>query len=132
LTLACLWGNTPATKTGKNPEETSEETAMATGTTTSATPAKKKTAKTTTATSAKTKTTTTKTRAAVATASRPSRSNGASKSRRINPDQRRNYIEVAAYYIAERRGFSGGHEAEDWVTAEVEIDRLLAEGKLNG
>lgn len=98
---------------------------MATGTTASATAAKKKTAKTTAATPAKTKT-------AVAAASRPKRSNGTGQSRRVNPDQRRNYIEVAAYYIAERRGFSGGHETEDWATAEIEIDRLLAEGKLNG
>lgn len=49
----------------------------------------------------------------------------------IDPDQRRYYIEVAAYYIAERRGFMGGHEAEDWNAAEVEIDRMLLEGKLN-
>lgn len=104
---------------------------MATGTTTSASPAKKKTAKAA-ITTAKPKTITAKAKTTVAAASRPSRSNGMGKSRRINPDQRRNYIEVAAYYIAERRGFSGGHEAEDWVTAEMEIDRLLAEGKLNG
>lgn len=106
---------------------------MATGTTTSGTPAKKSAAKTTTPAKTKAKTTTTKAKAkTVAAASRPARGNGASKSRRVNPDQRRNYIEVAAYYIAERRGFSGGHEAEDWATAEIEIDRLLAEGKLNG
>jgi hypothetical protein len=49
----------------------------------------------------------------------------------IDPVQRRYYIEVAAYYIAERRGFMGGHDAEDWNAAEVEIDRMLAEGKLN-
>lgn len=97
---------------------------MATGTTASATPTKKKAARSTATTPAKTTT--------AAAASRSGRSNGSSKSRRINPDQRRNYIEVAAYYIAERRGFSGGHEAEDWATAELEIDRLLAEGKLNG
>lgn len=49
----------------------------------------------------------------------------------IDPAQRRYYIEVAAYYIAERRGFMGGHDAEDWNAAEVEIDRMLVEGKLN-
>jgi surface antigen len=48
-----------------------------------------------------------------------------------NPEQRRYYIEVAAYYIAERRGFMGGHEAEDWTAAEGEIDEMLAAGKLN-
>jgi hypothetical protein len=49
----------------------------------------------------------------------------------LSPDQRRYYIEVAAYYIAERRGFHGGSEFNDWVNAEAEIDRLLREGVLN-
>lgn len=52
--------------------------------------------------------------------------------REVSEDQRRHYIEVAAYYIAERRGFVGGSPEEDWKAAEAEIDRLLAEGKLNG
>ncbi len=52
--------------------------------------------------------------------------------KRVDPGQRRNYIEMAAYYIAERRGFIGGNEADDWAAAEIEIDRLLKEGKLNG
>jgi len=49
----------------------------------------------------------------------------------LAPDQRRYYIEVAAYYIAERRGFHGGSELDDWAQAEAEIDRLLSEGILN-
>ncbi|CAG0953099.1 hypothetical protein RHDC4_00213 [Rhodocyclaceae bacterium] len=49
----------------------------------------------------------------------------------VGEEQRRNYIEVAAYYIAERRGFNGGNALEDWAAAEAEIDRLLAEGRLN-
>ncbi len=49
----------------------------------------------------------------------------------LAPDQRRFYIEVAAYYIAERRGFEGSSELEDWVQAEAEIDRLLDDGILN-
>lgn len=49
----------------------------------------------------------------------------------VGAEQRRNYIEVAAYYIAERRGFNGGDALEDWAAAEAEIDRLLAEGRLN-
>ncbi len=53
------------------------------------------------------------------------------KTNRVESEQRRNYIEVAAYYIAERRGFIGGNEADDWAAAEIEIDRLLSEGKLN-
>lgn len=48
-----------------------------------------------------------------------------------NPEQRRNYIEVAAYFIAERHGFMPGRELADWAAAEAEIDRLLGEGKLN-
>lgn len=47
-------------------------------------------------------------------------------------EQRRNYIEVAAYHIAERRGFAPGNPLEDWVQAEAEIDRLIADGLLGG
>jgi hypothetical protein len=54
------------------------------------------------------------------------------KSSGISPEQRRNYVEVAAYHIAERRGFAPGNPMEDWVQAEAEIDRLLAEGHLGG
>lgn len=46
-------------------------------------------------------------------------------------EQRYHYVEVAAYYIAQRRGFDGGCPDEDWAQAELEIDRLLAEGQLN-
>lgn len=49
----------------------------------------------------------------------------------VAPDQRRFYIEVAAYYIAERRGFHGGSELADWAQAEKEIEQLLAAGRLN-
>jgi len=48
----------------------------------------------------------------------------------LTPDQRRYYVEVAAYYIAERRGFHGGSQMDDWVQAEAEIDRLVREGVL--
>lgn len=48
----------------------------------------------------------------------------------LSPEQRRYYVEVAAYYIAERRGFHGGSELSDWLEAEREIDRLLQEGIL--
>ena len=61
-----------------------------------------------------------------------SRGNGAGTTHHISADQRRNYIEVAAYYIAERRGFIGGNVVDDWAAAEIEVDRLLTEGKLNG
>lgn len=49
----------------------------------------------------------------------------------VTPEQRHHYVEVAAYYIAERRGFDAGCCDDDWAQAEFEIDRLLAEGRLN-
>lgn len=64
-------------------------------------------------------------------AAKPARSR-AKKPADIPLEQRRNYIEMAAYYIAERRGFAPGNPLEDWVQAEAEIDRLLAEGFLGG
>lgn len=48
----------------------------------------------------------------------------------LTPERRRYYVEVSAYYLAERRGFHGGSQLEDWVQAEAEIDRLLLEGIL--
>jgi hypothetical protein len=45
-------------------------------------------------------------------------------------EQRRNYVEVAAYYIAAARGFTPGDPLQDWIQAEAEIDRLLKEGRL--
>ena len=56
----------------------------------------------------------------------------AKKTTGVPAEQRRNYVEMAAYYIAERRGFAPGTPLEDWVQAEAEIDRLLAEGRLGG
>lgn len=35
-------------------------------------------------------------------------------------------IAVAAYYLAERRGFAPGSEHQDWLDAESAIDRMLA------
>lgn len=42
--------------------------------------------------------------------------------KRVTPEQRWRMIEEAAYYRAEKRGFLGNHLADDWVTAEAEID----------
>ena len=66
-----------------------------------------------------------------ASGAKPARSR-AKKPAGVPAEQRRNYIEMAAYYIAERRGFAPGNPLEDWVQAEAEIDRLLAEGRLGG
>lgn len=46
----------------------------------------------------------------------------------IDPAQRANYIEVAAFYLAERRGFSPGNPEQDYLDAAAEIDRLIAAG----
>jgi len=43
-------------------------------------------------------------------------------------EQRNHYVSVAAFYIAERRGFTLGNPQEDWLQAEAEIDRLIASG----
>ena len=67
-------------------------------------------------------------KAALAKAARPR----AKKPATVAAEQRRNYIEVAAYHIAERRGFAPGDPLQDWVQAEAEIDRLIAEGRLGG
>jgi hypothetical protein len=46
----------------------------------------------------------------------------------IDPDHRRALIAQVAYYRAERRGFEPGHEAEDWLNAEAEVDTALTLG----
>jgi len=48
----------------------------------------------------------------------------------IDQNQRRAMIAQAAYYRAERRGFEPGHEAEDWLAAESEVDAALMLGAL--
>ena len=70
--------------------------------------------------------------APVASAPKSTAGSRAKKAAGISAEQRRNYIEVAAFYIAERRGFAPGYLLDDWVQAEAEIDRLLAGGHLGG
>lgn len=43
----------------------------------------------------------------------------------VSEDVRRSMIAEGAYLRAERRGFATGHEEEDWLAAEAEVDRLL-------
>jgi hypothetical protein len=43
----------------------------------------------------------------------------------VSPDHRKHMIATAAYFIAQRRGFSRGYEVQDWITAEMEIDKQL-------
>lgn len=47
----------------------------------------------------------------------------------ITAEARLHHIEVAAYYVAEKSGFSRS-PADCWVAAESEIDGLLLAGKL--
>jgi hypothetical protein len=44
----------------------------------------------------------------------------------IEPERRQAMICEAAYFLSERRGFCPGHELDDWLTAEAEIDCALA------
>ncbi len=43
----------------------------------------------------------------------------------VSEDVRRGMIAEGAYLRAERRGFAPGHEAQDWLDAETEVDALL-------
>ncbi len=47
--------------------------------------------------------------------------------KKVGPEERLGMIAKAAYYRAERRNFEPGHEVEDWVAAEAEVDRRLAQ-----
>jgi hypothetical protein len=43
----------------------------------------------------------------------------------LTVEARRTMISENAYLRAERRGFAPGHETEDWLAAEAEVDALL-------
>jgi hypothetical protein len=40
-------------------------------------------------------------------------------------EERRLWIERVAYFKAEERGFAPGHEMQDWLEAERELDQAL-------
>jgi hypothetical protein len=70
----------------------------------------------------------------VAASRRAARANTAKAAQRSGADQRRHavsaevrerLIAMAAYYRAERRGFTPGGELQDWYEAAAEIDRQL-------
>jgi hypothetical protein len=51
----------------------------------------------------------------------------------ISGAERHALIEKAAYLRAEQRHFAAGHEAEDWLAAEAEVDAKAAQAqKYNG
>ena len=43
-----------------------------------------------------------------------------------SPQQRREMIAIAAYYLAEQRGFAPGGAERDWLQAEAAIDSMIA------
>lgn len=43
-------------------------------------------------------------------------------------EQRHSMIAEAAYFRALRRGFAPGHELEDWLAAELQVDAALTIG----
>jgi hypothetical protein len=68
------------------------------------------------------------------TTSRPApaparKSPGAPPPAKLTPEARRTLIAEAAYLRAERRGFVPGHETDDWLAAEIEVDALLRGGQ---
>ena len=46
----------------------------------------------------------------------------------VDPQRRSALIAEAAYFRAEERGFVPGHETEDWLAAEAEVDGNLLRG----
>ncbi len=44
----------------------------------------------------------------------------------VSDEERHQLISEAAYYRAEQRSFEPGHELEDWLTAEAEIEMRLS------
>ena len=47
--------------------------------------------------------------------------------RSVTAEDRERMIAETAYYRAERRGFASGHQLDDWLDAEREVDRLITE-----
>jgi hypothetical protein len=43
----------------------------------------------------------------------------------VTPEERWQMISEAAYFLAEKRGFSGGNPCDDWAQAEQQVDTEL-------
>ena len=54
-----------------------------------------------------------------------SRPGNGSRSIPVDDGERRRLIEQAAYERFARRGFAHGHDMEDWLMAEADVDRML-------
>ena len=48
----------------------------------------------------------------------------------VGPEQRAALIAEAAFFRAEKRGFAPGHEVEDWLAAESEVDAKLMSARI--
>jgi len=46
----------------------------------------------------------------------------------ISAEERYKMIAHLAFLRAEKRGFSPGHEVDDWLRAESEVDQMLRAG----
>ena len=55
----------------------------------------------------------------------PNSSFGGNARAELSPDEVRKLISEAAYYRAKQRGFTPGHEEEDWIQAEAEVMRRI-------
>ncbi|HSF48519.1 MAG TPA: DUF2934 domain-containing protein [Burkholderiales bacterium] len=55
----------------------------------------------------------------------PANQAGSTTEFQVSADERRQMIAEAAYFRAERRGFTPGHELTDWLEAEIEITALM-------
>jgi hypothetical protein len=71
------------------------------------------------------KTTKTEAKQAAPLTTNPRRRSAAKRPGLVTTDDRQRYIAEAAYYKAEKRGFTVGGELADWIEAEAEIDALL-------
>jgi len=49
----------------------------------------------------------------------------------IEPEARNAMVAEAAYFRSAHRGFEPGHEIDDWLSAESEIDAALARGDIS-
>lgn len=76
------------------------------------------------------KTTNTKKTTKTATTRKTSPRKSAKPAKKVlSLDEKNNLIRVAAYYIAEKRGFAPGNENDDWVQAETQIEFMLKKGE---
>jgi hypothetical protein len=50
----------------------------------------------------------------------------------VSTEERHAMIAVAAYYLAEQRGFPGSGALDDWINAERHIDHMIERMRNNG